>query len=75
MGLALGRGVALETALAEIQQVVEGVQSSREARLLAQRQGIDMPIVEQVHAVLHEGRSPREAVRQLLERQQKAEFV
>jgi glycerol-3-phosphate dehydrogenase (NAD(P)+) len=74
MGLALGQGRTMEEALASIDQVVEGVQTAREVYELAQREGVDMPITEQVYVVLYEGRSPREAVHDLLHREQKAEI-
>lgn len=73
LGLALGEGKSLEDALASIDQVVEGVQTAREVHDLATRVGVEMPITEQVYAVLYEGTPPREAVHQLLQREQKAE--
>jgi glycerol-3-phosphate dehydrogenase (NAD(P)+) len=73
-GLALGKGDDMENALAQIDQVVEGVQTAREVFELAQREAVDMPITEQVYEVLYEGRSPKEAVQQLLSRVQKAEI-
>jgi glycerol-3-phosphate dehydrogenase (NAD(P)+) len=74
-GLALGGGRSMDQALAEIGQVVEGVRSAREVHRLAVRHGVDTPIVEQVYAVLYEGRRPQDAVRQLLQREQKPESV
>jgi len=74
LGLALGGGSSLEQALAGIDQVVEGVQTAREVFELSQREAVDMPITEQVYQVLYEGRSPQEAVRALLDREQKAEL-
>lgn len=74
LGLALGRGESMEEALASIDQVVEGVQTAREVYELSKRIGVDMPITEQVYAVLYEGHSPREAVHDLLNRVQKAEL-
>jgi glycerol-3-phosphate dehydrogenase (NAD(P)+) len=74
LGLALGKGENIKEALAQIDQVVEGVQTAREVFDLAQREGVDMPITEQVYGVLYEGRSPREAVYDLLARVQKAEL-
>lgn len=74
MGLALGEGKTMEQALASIDQVVEGVQTAREVYNLAKREGVDMPITEQVYAVLYEGHSPRKAVHDLLHREQKAEL-
>lgn len=73
LGLALGQGNSLETALAAIDQVVEGVQTAREVHELALSQGVDMPITEQVYAVLYESRKPKDAVQALLNRDLKAE--
>lgn len=75
LGLAMGRGESLEEALANIDQVVEGVQTAREVFELAQREAVDMPITEQVFKVLYEGRPAREAVHELLARDQKAESM
>jgi len=75
LGIALGEGKTIEQALLEIDQVVEGIQSAKETQTLALRLGIDMPIVAQVYAVLHEQRSAREAVKYLLEREQKPELI
>ncbi len=74
LGLALGRGEPLEAALAAIGQAVEGVGTARELRRRARELGVEMPISEQVHRVLHEGLPPREAVRALLAREPKAEL-
>jgi glycerol-3-phosphate dehydrogenase (NAD(P)+) len=75
LGLALGRGVVLEQALAEIKQVVEGVHTAREVHDLALRYGIEMPITEQVYQVLYAGLAPRNAVHNLMQRDQKAEHA
>ncbi len=72
-GLALGQGMSIDQALASIDQVVEGMQAAREVHKLAGRLGVEMPITEQVYCVLYEDKSPREAVHDLLARQQKAE--
>jgi glycerol-3-phosphate dehydrogenase (NAD(P)+) len=72
-GLALGRGIPAAQALAEIGQVVEGRATAREVRRLAQRHGVEMPIVEQAYQVLWQQRSPRAAVHALLARTPKAE--
>jgi len=53
--------------------VVEGVVTAQAAVALAQRCGVELPIVEQVHAILHEGKSARVALRELLTRDLKAE--
>jgi len=72
-GLLLGGGATLEQAQQQIGQVVEGVGTVREARALAARIGVDMPITEQVFQVLYAGLDPRHAVQTLLHRQPKAE--
>ncbi|VAX04863.1 Glycerol-3-phosphate dehydrogenase [NAD(P)+] [hydrothermal vent metagenome] len=53
---------------------MEGVQTAREVHDLALSQGVDMPITEQVYAVLYEARKPKDAVQALLNRDQKAEL-
>lgn len=73
LGLALARGLDVDAACREIGQAVEGLRTARAARALALAHGVDMPIVDQVHAVLHEGRDPSTAVRALLEREPKEE--
>lgn len=73
LGLALGQGKSVEAALESIDQVVEGVQTAREVYELARSNGIEMPIAEQVYAVLYSNVAPRDAVNKLMERGQKAE--
>lgn len=75
MGLALARGKSVDEAKAEIGQEVEGVVTALAVHRLAARLGIEMPISTQVYRVLHEGVSPAEATRALLEREPKPEFV
>ena len=75
LGLALGKGRSLQRALDAIGQVVEGVQTAREVHALAQDIGVEMPIAEQVFAVIYEARTPHEAVHALLNREQKPETV
>lgn len=72
-GEQIGRGVPLERVLAESPQVVEGVPATRAALALARRYGVTMPIVEQAHAVLFEGRDPRDAMVELMARDPTAE--
>ncbi|MEM7206635.1 MAG: NAD(P)H-dependent glycerol-3-phosphate dehydrogenase [Pseudomonadota bacterium] len=73
MGLALARGLSVSDAQEEIGQAVEGVGTAREAVRLAEQFNVEMPIAEQVFAVLYEGKLPRNAVRDLLGRGQRAE--
>jgi glycerol-3-phosphate dehydrogenase (NAD(P)+) len=69
LGLALGRGEALDSAVREIGQVVEGFNTAREVVQLARTWRVEMPISEQVYRVLHEGLSPPAAVHNLLSRE------
>ncbi|MHB1240399.1 MAG: NAD(P)H-dependent glycerol-3-phosphate dehydrogenase [Gammaproteobacteria bacterium] len=73
VGLALARGATVEQALQEIGQVVEGVPVARELVRRARAAQVEIPITEQVYRVLFEGLPPRDAVRALLVREQKAE--
>ncbi|MDT8386966.1 MAG: NAD(P)H-dependent glycerol-3-phosphate dehydrogenase [Thiogranum sp.] len=75
LGLAIGRGISLDTAVAEIGQAVEGVHSARELDALAQRHQVDMPITEQVKRVLFDAEEPATAVQALLNRESKPETV
>jgi glycerol-3-phosphate dehydrogenase (NAD(P)+) len=74
LGLALARGLSPDAACAEIGQAVEGLRTARAAKALAARHGVDMPIIEQVHAVLYEGVAPAAAVQALLDRDPKEEI-
>ncbi|MGL5072126.1 MAG: NAD(P)H-dependent glycerol-3-phosphate dehydrogenase, partial [Aeromonas salmonicida] len=72
-GLALGAGKAVETAMAEIGQVVEGYRNTKEVHLLAARCGVEMPICEQIFQVLYQGKNPKEAAIALLSRDKRDE--
>lgn len=73
LGEALGRGEKLESALARIGMVVEGVRTTRAAVELAGRFDLELPIAQQVHRILFEGVAPEVAVRELMTRPLKAE--
>ena len=73
LGEAIGRGATLEKALASSPMVAEGVGTCEAAVSLAQRHGVELPIAEQVHAILFEGKSARAALRELLTRDLKPE--
>jgi len=53
--------------------VAEGIDTTSAMLALARRHGIETPIAEQVYAVLHQGRSPRQAIRELMDRPLKQE--
>lgn len=74
LGLALGQGKDMETAIAEIGQAVEGAKSARSIGKLAALAGVEMPICEVVYRILYEQLPPRKAVQELISRDMKAEF-
>jgi glycerol-3-phosphate dehydrogenase (NAD(P)+) len=73
LGEAIGRGATLDAALASSPMVVEGVSTAEAALALARANHVELPIVEQVHAILFEGKSARAALRELLTRDLKPE--
>lgn len=73
VGIELARGKKLAQILGSMRMVAEGVGTTAAARLLAQKAGVEMPITEQMFVVLHEGRSPKDALRELMERKLKSE--
>ena len=74
VGLALGQGKTLDEILADMKQVAEGVRTTRSVFALSQQLGVEMPIVEQVHEVLYQGKSPKAAVVDLMHRAPKQEL-
>jgi glycerol-3-phosphate dehydrogenase (NAD(P)+) len=72
-GANLGRGMALEEVIAHTRQIAEGVKSCRSILTLARRNDVDMPIVETVVEIVHEGKSPSDSVRELMSREPKPE--
>ena len=73
VGVRLGKGERLDGILASMQAVAEGVRTAKAALGLAQRCGVDMPIVQEVNAVLFADKSCRQAVGDLMERGAKEE--
>jgi len=74
LGLLLGKGKALAQAIAEIGQVVEGVNSAVEVKRLAEQHQISMPISAQVYGIIQKGWHPEEGVARLLAREQTSEY-
>ena len=72
-GEELGRGGAMLELLAASRHVVEGHPTARSAWQLARKHGVSTPIIEQVHAMLYEGKDVKAAVRDLTHRDSKAE--
>jgi glycerol-3-phosphate dehydrogenase (NAD(P)+) len=74
VGVNLGRGMKLEEIVASTRSVAEGVATSQSAYELARKQGVEMPIVEQVYEVIYRGKDPEAAVRNLMNRALRSEF-
>lgn len=73
----VGMQIAAGKAVGEIIQgslmVAEGIRNARSIHLLAQRSGIEMPIVEQMYRIIYEGKKPADGVRELMQRSLKSE--
>jgi glycerol-3-phosphate dehydrogenase (NAD(P)+) len=74
VGVELGRGKKLSEIIAGMHgMVAEGIFTTSAAVGLAHARGVEMPITEQMHAILHQGKSPREAIQVLMSRTGKSE--
>jgi glycerol-3-phosphate dehydrogenase (NAD(P)+) len=73
VGMRIGRGEKVADIVASMRQVAEGVKTAAAVHRLAASAGVEMPICEQVHLVVHEGKDPSRAVRDLMGRQLKDE--
>jgi glycerol-3-phosphate dehydrogenase (NAD(P)+) len=74
VGIELGRGRKLPEILAGMHgMVAEGVFTTTAAMELARARGVDMPITEQIFAIVHEGKTPRDAIYELMTRTAKSE--
>jgi glycerol-3-phosphate dehydrogenase (NAD(P)+) len=73
LGIRLGKGEKLDDILKSAKTVAEGVKTSKAARELARKNGIDMPIVEEMYLILYEGKDPRQAAKDLMGRELKGE--
>jgi glycerol-3-phosphate dehydrogenase (NAD(P)+) len=73
VGLRIGHGETIDDIVASMDQVAEGVRTTESVRDLARRAGVEMPIAEQVAAVLFDRKPPQQAVVDLMHRAMKAE--
>ncbi len=72
-GILIGKGYTPEEAIKEVQMVVEGFYTTKSAYALAQKTGVDMPIVGEAHKILFEGKPAKDAVLNLMCREKKHE--
>jgi glycerol-3-phosphate dehydrogenase (NAD(P)+) len=68
VGEELGKGRALAEITAELNEVAEGIKTARAVKQLADRAGLEMPITNEVNAVLYDGKPARDAVAELMSR-------
>jgi glycerol-3-phosphate dehydrogenase (NAD(P)+) len=69
VGVELGKGRNLDDIIAGMHgMVAEGVLTTNAAMGLAKKAGVEMPITSQMHAILHQGKPPRDAIRELMTR-------
>lgn len=73
-GILIGQGKTMQEAMDEVQMVVEGVYSAKAAMQLAKKYEVELPIIEQVNAVLFENKAASDAVRDLMIRDRKIEI-
>ena len=74
-GYLMGQGKTMQEAMDEVQMVVEGVYSAKAAVKLGEKYGVALPIINKVSEVLFEGKDPKEAVNELMLRDNKAEHT
>lgn len=75
VGVELGQGRKLPNIIDSMHgMVAEGVFTTNAAVQLARTRNVEMPITEQIHAILHQGKTPREAIQELMSRTSKSEL-
>ena len=75
VGIELGKGRSLEEILAGMNMIAEGVKTTLSAYQLAEKLGVDVPIIEQTYHILYQNKDPRQAVTDLMLRDLKAEKI
>jgi glycerol-3-phosphate dehydrogenase (NAD(P)+) len=75
VGEKLGCGESLAQITSSMQMVAEGIPTTKSAYECARKLNIETPIIDQVYAVLYEGKTPAQGLRELLQRDQKAERI
>ena len=73
-GYLMGKGYTMREAMDEVKMVVEGVYSAKAALGLAEKYGVEMPIIAEVNKVLFEDKSAADAVNELMQRMKKDEL-
>ena len=73
-GYLMGKGYTMQEAMDEVKMVVEGVYSAKAALGLAEKYGVEMPIIAEVNKVLFEDKNAADAVDELMQRMKKDEL-
>ena len=73
-GILIGQGKTMDQAMKEVNQVVEGIYSAKAANSLAKKFEVELPIIEKVNLILFENADPREAVNDLMLRDNTGEI-
>jgi glycerol-3-phosphate dehydrogenase (NAD(P)+) len=74
VGLKLGQGRKLADILGEMKMVAEGVKTTRSVHDLALREGVDMPLTQQIFLILYEDKNPGQGLVDLMGRELKDEI-
>lgn len=74
VGQELGRGRTLQEIVGGMREIAEGIKTTLAVKRLAERRGVEMPITNEVHAVLYEGKSAHDAADELMSRPLRGEF-
>ena len=75
VGIKLGQGKTLAEILAEMNEVAEGVKTTKSAYDLSKKLGVSMPITEEIYKMLYEDKSPKDVLRDLMGRDLKREGI
>ncbi len=75
VGMKLGQGMTLQEVLDDMKMVAEGVKTSRSVHQLSQKLGLELPLCEQVYAVVHENKPAMQAVDDIMSRDLKPELM
>jgi glycerol-3-phosphate dehydrogenase (NAD(P)+) len=73
LGVRLGKGEKLDDIMKGAKTVAEGVKTAKAARELAKKYDVEMPVVEEVYQILYENKDPKQAVKDLMNRELKEE--
>ena len=75
VGYELGKGKNLDEILSKTHMVAEGIITTLSTHNLAQREGIEMPICDEVYQIIYEEKDPRKTIQDLMSRELKDEYV